>query len=1159
MSRRKKWSWLWVLIPVVAVVALFVLAINYLIDPALYRNLIQKSLTANLGREVTIGRARISLWGGVGVAFEDLRVRDRSLPFDLLQSKRLILKAKLLPLLRREVRWKRIVLDRPIIRLVKNKNGEFNLFEGQLSGETLKASEEKLLQALSTLFGGSLALRDGEISFTDESLGESPVVTQLRAFNLQLSEISHGTAFPFRLSGKMIQSRGESTLSIEGTARDIPEDLDFSKGSIDAEVKIEGLDIPHLWPYLKKSLPMKTFSGILDIHGRYQGEGTGVFKTSGKIRMRDVVYDHPQVFSYVHTPKWLNIDFDLDYDKKNFNVSRFSVELPDIAIKGKGRIYGIGTKEMGMEAEAQSGPFDVSDGRRYIPFGIIEKETSDHLFRSDGKGPVQIVSVRLSGKMPEIEHCDQLQYAHTLSVEMKLNKVRLKLPWEFPILEDIQGRLSYRAGDLQFKELDGRFFHSTIDRAGGVFYQLLQVSTLQVNGEGKMDVADLPPLAKMGIFSTEVAEILAPVTSLSGRADYRVSARGVLKSPLHFQHQGAYALSKVRFNHSRIPMPVSIEEGKVNFSNEEFRWSGTKVEFGNSSLILSGALKGDEPSGPVEITARGRVDLKNLFSLVQTPLFPEEIRSKARGLQSLSGTGQISFKGMKPAGRPSFSFEGELLPREVTLHPKGVSTPLTLKEGALSFSNLGIGFSKLRVQSGNSTLLVDGSIRQENLNLSTSGMIDLKQLHSFLQTTLIPEEVRAQVALFQRLSGETEVRLKWVGRATELIDSLREGELKLKGVSIQHEKIPVPLNEIEGSFFFSPGQFRLEELKGKLGESPLTVSGTILRPGSQTEGLSSLSLQVFSPQLDLDPLFPKTNGTSPDSFEELSRWLSKWDLDLKVTATQGSYSGFLFQDLKAEMKTIDGRLHIDPFQFRGAGGDFWSEGWIEPAEKGVRFEIKPRVSNMGAKAFLRAFLRKGREEKIDISGRVHISKVELRGEGEDFQKAKESLNGVLRLEFENGVIERFNLLSKVFSILNVSQLFKLRFPDLRTKGLPYRQITATIQVKEGVASTEDFLVDSDAMRITLLGKIDLGKNQIDARVGVHPLGTVDTVLSNVPIVGYILTGKEKAFLSVVYEVKGDLDDPKIDAVPLKSAGEGFLGIMKRILETPFRPFQKNQK
>lgn len=160
---------------------------------------------------------------------------------------------------------------------------------------------------------------------------------------------------------------------------------------------------------------------------------------------------------------------------------------------------------------------------------------------------------------------------------------------------------------------------------------------------------------------------------------------------------------------------------------------------------------------------------------------------------------------------------------------------------------------------------------------------------------------------------------------------------------------------------------------------------------------------------------------------------------------------------------------------------------------------------------------------------------------------------------ENGVIERFNILSKIFSILNVSQLFKGRLPDLKTKGLPYHQIIANIDVKNGIASTDDLVVDSDAMRITLIGKLDLGKNLVDAKIGVHPLVTIDTVLSNVPIAGYILTGKDKAFLAYVYEVKGDLNNPRIEAIPLKSIGEGFWGIIKRLLETPLRPFQKNSK
>jgi hypothetical protein len=63
-------------------------------------------------------------------------------------------------------------------------------------------------------------------------------------------------------------------------------------------------------------------------------------------------------------------------------------------------------------------------------------------------------------------------------------------------------------------------------------------------------------------------------------------------------------------------------------------------------------------------------------------------------------------------------------------------------------------------------------------------------------------------------------------------------------------------------------------------------------------------------------------------------------------------------------------------------------------------------------------------------------------------------------------------------------------------------------------------------------------------------------LGNVPIAGYILTGEDKGFISYFYQVKGNLDDPKIEAIPLKSIEETSWGVIKRLLQTPLRPFQK---
>jgi hypothetical protein len=487
----------------------------------------------------------------------------------------------------------------------------------------------------------------------------------------------------------------------------------------------------------------------------------------------------------------------------------------------------------------------------------------------------------------------------------------------------------------------------------------------------------------------------------------------------------------------------------------------------------------------------------------------------------------------------------------------------------LSFSNLGVGFSKAKFILGKSSLNVDGFIKEGNINLSTWGSIDLKPLHSLLQSPLCSNQMRAQFDGIQELSGEAEVRLKWLGKTGEWIAALKEGEIRLKKIFSQHRKISIPLSLMEGYFLVTPEQIRFDELRGKVGDSPVTVSGTLFRGSpsplsSQKVGKGSilaessrrLSFQISSPELDLDPLFPKKEGTSPTSYEKIRDWLSNWSMDGKMQIDKGKYRSLHVQDLRVEMKTVDGTLFIRPFQFKGDGGDFWGEGWIKPTEKGIRFEIKPRVSNMEAKAFIRTLFQKGEEERVALTGRVHIDKVELRGEGENSQKMKESLNGSLRFEIKDGVIERFNILSKIFSILNVSQWFKGRLPDLKTKGLPYHNMMATIHVKDGMASTDDFLVDSDAVRITLIGKVNLGKNLIDARVGVHPLVTIDTILSNVPIAGYILTGKDKGFISYFYEVKGNRDDPKVEAIPLKSIEEPSWGVIKRLLETPLRPFQK---
>jgi hypothetical protein len=83
------------------------------------------------------------------------------------------------------------------------------MVDAPLTAEGLKSSNQKIIQALSSLFGGSFTLRDGDLFFSDESLGDSPQITEIRTFNLHLSKVSHHQSFPFSLKGEIIHSKNK--------------------------------------------------------------------------------------------------------------------------------------------------------------------------------------------------------------------------------------------------------------------------------------------------------------------------------------------------------------------------------------------------------------------------------------------------------------------------------------------------------------------------------------------------------------------------------------------------------------------------------------------------------------------------------------------------------------------------------------------------------------------------------------------------------------------------------------------------------------------------------------------------------------------------------------------------------------------------------------
>jgi hypothetical protein len=168
---------------------------------------------------------------------------------------------------------------------------------------------------------------------------------------------------------------------------------------------------------------------------------------------------------------------------------------------------------------------------------------------------------------------------------------------------------------------------------------------------------------------------------------------------------------------------------------------------------------------------------------------------------------------------------------------------------------------------------------------------------------------------------------------------------------------------------------------------------------------------------------------------------------------------------------------------------------------------------------------------------------------------KEGSQGSLLFVSKNGRIYRWTLLSRLFGMLNVIGLFKGNFPDFTQQGFKYDQFVIAGELRDGYLYLNEFVIDGPALKIVGEGRIDISEGEADIALLLAPLKTVDTVMSHIPIVGRIITGKSGTFVSIPFSVTGPLDNPKVTLLPPEAVGNGLWGVLKRTLQTPVELFK----
>ncbi|HEX6173812.1 MAG TPA: AsmA-like C-terminal region-containing protein, partial [Candidatus Binatia bacterium] len=286
-----------------------------------------------------------------------------------------------------------------------------------------------------------------------------------------------------------------------------------------------------------------------------------------------------------------------------------------------------------------------------------------------------------------------------------------------------------------------------------------------------------------------------------------------------------------------------------------------------------------------------------------------------------------------------------------------------------------------------------------------------------------------------------------------------------------------------------------------------------------------------APRLDITYLLSQVDAESSEFYTNLQA-------QGRIAIASGKIKAIEFGELQSDL-TIDHRVwRLSNLTTRAAGGVVQAKASIDDRPDTLSIRTDSQIRGVPVQSFLRWFDM----TTTEMTGTVNLAG-SLETTGNDDAERKKNLNGAFNLKIGEGIIHRMRILVQILNLLDLSRWFTLQLPDLTKDGIRFRSIAADFKVKKGVYFTQNLVVDSDDLRMTGTGRIDVPKDDIDFLIAVRPFAGIDSAIHHIPLLGRGIAAIKNSFLVASFNIKGPIEEPTITPAPLGTLSEWFWGVL----------------
>jgi hypothetical protein len=591
-------------------------------------------------------------------------------------------------------------------------------------------------------------------------------------------------------------------------------------------------------------------------------------------------------------------------------------------------------------------------------------------------------------------------------------------------------------------------------------------------------------------------------------------------------------------------VPKDLELPDVSGLSAAFRYSSNVLAAAQGSAGLGGsnlqniAMRVDLTRAPGSIpygfALNADCDLPGLFPALMHAM--DEIGMHARTrVSSLGGRLRLALSASGTltgaSAQPPSTYQIRLEPNRSVVSFKDTPGPIELARGAVVVTPGSIIIDKLEVAATGGDSDVSGKIsigasgfRVDNLTVEMHQM----PAGQWLAMVVDPTDLKIDGAL----GGTISVRFD-----PQHPDRFRgQGKLTLNRGDVKFGFLTAPL-VVQGAVFTLDrtrfvASMASSTLKGSPVEFKLTVPD-LRHPAARIDAtVQNMDLEDMKfIRMPWQPPTPPTHVPLP--------------VGGHIEIRRGNIGVFSMTNLKGDFDYTDGNWHVWNFAANAYKSKIdldltgrQKDDWIHMKGKVAHIDVGP------------LFLLSGTRKESPVTGTGWVAAdLWADTDGDFFQ----TMGGTAAITLRHGSLNRMTLLSRMLGLIDLKSWLTANFPNPTESGLPFDTVFADLRGDRGTFSTENAILQGPVMDITASGDVDVGRNNLDLRVGMFPFTTVNWLVNKIPLIGGNVAGGTTTLLAGYFHVTGPAGDPSVIPMPITSVTE----FVKKTLGLPINLIRPN--